>query len=158
MSDTLKTVAVAAAIIIAGLFAVSAIFGAMPASELVTVDNETITADVGGTTQVSEDYGESYYDNESITNSSDTELVDGTDYEWNTDNGTVSWFDTANVSDGEQMSISYALDAKPAMARNSVGVVATAFELVALAVIALTAGLVLASAGVLGGGGRRGRL
>lgn len=158
MTDTLKSIAVAASIIILGLFVVSAIFGTMPADELNKVDNETITADVGNATQVEESYGAQYYDNETITNASGTQLQEGTDYDWDTDTGEVSWYDTANVSDGEEMSIDYAFDAKPQAARDSIGIISNAFTLGAVAVVVVVVTVVLATLGgfdrSIGGGGR----
>lgn len=47
--------------------------------------------------------------NESVTvyNSSGDELVKGTDYEWNASDGTISYYNTANVADNEAGNISY---------------------------------------------------
>lgn len=157
MNDTLKSVAVAASIVLLGIFVISAIYGGM-ATNVHTVEGESITADVGNTTQVAEDYGESYYDNESITNSSGTLLVEGDDYDWFTSNGSVQWYDTGNVSDGEEMSIDYAFDAKPERPRESIGVMSSAFRLAGVIIIVLTASLVLAAVAGFDKLGRGGRL
>lgn len=47
--------------------------------------------------------------NESVTvyNSSDVELEEGVDYEWNATDGTIKYHNTAKVNDGETGNISY---------------------------------------------------
>lgn len=49
-----------------------------------------------------EDYGES----PTIT-SNGSELVQGTDYEWNATSGVVNWIDTQNTTDGDGATIQY---------------------------------------------------
>lgn len=48
--------------------------------------------------------------NETVTvyNASDAELVPGTDYEWNSTDGTIKYSNTANVTDGATGNITYA--------------------------------------------------
>lgn len=77
--------------------------------------NETLVATFSNDVHVSESteldrYTQGFYDNETLTNSSGTTLVEGTDYEWNTADGGVTFLNTASVSDGENIEISYFYD------------------------------------------------
>lgn len=157
MEGRFNSVVTVATMLIVGLFVVSTIYGTMPASETVAVTNESITIDVGNATQVDETYGTSYDKDETVYNSSGVRLTEGTDYQWYTDNQSVVWYSTSSVTDGATANISYSFDAKPQMARTSIGTISSAFTLGAVAVIVLVASLILAFVSGFGGSGRRGR-
>lgn len=144
MNEDFNTVVSAAVLLIVGLFVVSQVFGAMPASETRTVENETITIDVGNSTQVEQSHGEHYYDNETVWNSTGSELTEGTDYEWHTDNASVQWFDTSSTNDGSDGNITYSFDQRPQMARDVLPTISDSFSLGAVALIVLIAAVILA--------------
>ena len=156
--NSFQQVTAASTILIVGVFVVSSVFGTMPAMAMGSVANEQVNADVGNWTQVDETYGEHYYENETVQNSSGANLTEGTDYEWSPSNQSVKFYNTASVSDNETMTISYWFDAKPEAARSSIGTIASAFSLGAVAVIVVVAALILNLIGGFGGGGggRRG--
>ncbi|ADQ68450.1 hypothetical protein ELS19_14370 [Halogeometricum borinquense] len=157
MEDSFNQMVTVAVMLIVGIYVVSSIFGTMPAMATSSVANESITIDVGNATSVDKTYGEKYYENETITNSSGTNLTEGTDYEWYPGNHSVAWYSTTSTTDGATAEIDYAFDHKPDMARNSIGTIGSAFVLGAVAVIVLVAALILGLVGGFGGGGRRGR-
>lgn len=76
----------------------------------VNVTNESIVQEVGlwqFTNKALEDDTAGFRSNVTVFNSSDHELVEGTDYEWNETDGTVTYFNTQNVTDGNTGNISY---------------------------------------------------
>lgn len=96
-----------------------------------TVDGETVVADVGNETAVdAPDYTQRFYDNETITNSSGATLSEGTDYDWNTSTGAITWYDTSSVDDGEQMQVDYAYSAKTEQARTARQVLSVPIEII----------------------------
>lgn len=96
-----------------------------------TVTNESVTADPGNTTTVdAPSYALRYQDNETITNSTGTQLQEGTDYEWNTSTGEITWFNTDSVSDGEQMTVDYTYVSKSETSRSIETVISIPIEIV----------------------------
>lgn len=69
--------------------------------EMLTVDYNTPSA-VNENSTV-----ENYGDDPTLTNSSNGQLVAGTDYEWNATSGEVTWFNTSNTTSGESVDIIY---------------------------------------------------
>jgi len=110
------------AVVLAGVMGVAWAVGAQyqDAPETThSVTDEAATADVGNWTSVdAPDYATSFYDNETITNSSGTQLQEGSDYDWNASTGSIRWYDTASVDDGESMSVDYSYRSKTETARN----------------------------------------
>ncbi|MFW5918486.1 MAG: hypothetical protein ACOCR0_03280 [Haloferacaceae archaeon] len=106
MSKTFNIVATA-------LFLVLLLVGANAAyadsGQTQEIDNESISVDYSEDVVVDED-GHDYGDDEVVRNSNDTVLEEGTDYDWDADNGTVEWFNTSDTSDGETASISYSVE------------------------------------------------
>ncbi|MBP1987238.1 hypothetical protein [Halolamina salifodinae] len=156
MEDAFNQVVTVAVMLLVGVFVVASIFSTLPATSVVAVSGESVTIDYGNTTTVDDTTGESYYDNETITYSG-ANLTEGTDYEWYPSNQSVRWYNSTNTDDGATAEIDYAYDAKPEMARNSIGTIGSAFTLGAVAIIVLVASLILGLVGGFGGGGRRGR-
>lgn len=109
------------AVVLVGVLGIAWAVGAQyqAAPEQTYTANESVAASVGNWTAVGPSYAQSFYDNETITNSSGTQLQEGTDYDWNTSTGAVRWYDTSSVSDGEQMQIDYAYSAKTEQARTA---------------------------------------
>lgn len=115
--------------------------------ETTTVTNESITADVGNWTEVNApDYALEFKDDETVYNSSDVELVENTDYEWNTTNGSVKFLNTQNVSDGESMRITYNYTAKVPVARTIKGSTTLLFPALAMLTL-LSVGMVAVAIG-----------
>jgi hypothetical protein len=83
-----------------------------------TVTNESLTAQIDTWQQVdSPNYTRSFYDNETVYNSSGAALTEGSDYEWLTSNGSVYFNSSGSVSSGDDVTISYAYTAPPETAR-----------------------------------------
>jgi hypothetical protein len=94
----------------------------------------------------------SFYDNETVRNASGTVLADGTDYGWDTQNGTVDWNDTNDTSAGESATISYAYDAPSERSRELSGVLRSGGYALGLLVLLMAAGVVLGWLGMTPGG------
>lgn len=76
----------------------------------VNVTNESIVQEVGiwqFVNKAIEDDTAGFRENVTVYNSSDVELTEGTDYEWNATDGTITYFNTARVTDGATGNISY---------------------------------------------------
>ena len=120
--------------------------------------NETVTADVGNYTAVPQpDYALRFYDNETFVNSSGTTLQEGTDYEWNASDGTVLFYGTAAVDDGEDNTADYAYVVKIRDARELQAVVGLPIRYalpvtLLIAVAVSVAGLAVAMVRTLGQG------
>lgn len=77
-----------------------------------TVASESITVDVGNWTPVNAPtYAQTFYDNETVRNSSGATLVEGTDYKWSTTNGSIYWYSDGDFNDGATASVDYAYSA-----------------------------------------------
>jgi hypothetical protein len=73
-----------------------------------TAENESVTQDVGNWTEVvRHDDVVGYLDNETVYNEVDNELTEGTDYEWDTTNGSIYWYDTGDTTDGAEATVIY---------------------------------------------------
>lgn len=74
------------------------------------VTNESIVQETGIWQYVNEalnDDTAGFRADVTVYNSSDVELTEGTDYEWNATDGTITYFNTASVNDGATGNISY---------------------------------------------------
>jgi len=81
--------------------------------------DETQSADIGNWTRVdAPHFAISFYENETIVNSEGVTLSEGSDYDFNSSDGTVYYYNTTDVSDGENMSIDYYYRARIEQARN----------------------------------------
>lgn len=80
------------------------------AKNLKTVENESISQQVGIWQLVSKStdrYTAGFNDTVTVYNSSDVELEEGTDYEWNETDGAIYFYDTASTTDGNSANITY---------------------------------------------------
>lgn len=69
--------------------------------------SEDATVDYSNETAVEQNVTlEGYGDSTRITVNG-TELTEGTDYDWNSDDGIVTWYNTTNTSDGETATVEY---------------------------------------------------
>jgi hypothetical protein len=84
-------------------------------------DNESFTADVSNYSSVPALAPTRFYDNESFYQDG-TELDEGTDYAWNTSDGTVKFRESGTVDDNRTVNATYAYETKvqPAQGVNSV--------------------------------------
>lgn len=113
------------------MITVSGAFADAQPTENFFVENESITQDVPGSTSVSvagEPTTRGFADDETVRNSSDVILNEGTDYEWHTNNGTVQWFSTANTTDAASATITYNYTAPSEAAQGIIGAGITSYE------------------------------
>lgn len=90
-------------------WAVGAQYAATPEETRTYADEEIVAANGSWTPVDHPQYPVRYLDNETITTQDGmTTLVEGTDYEWSTANGSVYWYNTTTVQDGETYLIDYA--------------------------------------------------
>jgi hypothetical protein len=112
----MRTIVVAAAVFV--IFAAAAFAGFQIATagqnDAATVDrkavNESLTQQVGIYQLVDaaeDEYTAGFNDTVTVYNSSDVELTEGTDYEWNSTDGTILFTNTASTSDGAAANITY---------------------------------------------------
>lgn len=156
-SEALGGIAGAAAMLIIGLYIISSVYGTVPASDFHKVHNETITQDVGNYTQLAKaDIAVTGYNNATVYNQSGGLLTAGNDYKYATGNTSIKILSSANTTDGNTANVTYAFDAKPASARNSIGTIGSSFALGAVAVIVLVAAYILSLIGGFGSNGGAG--
>ncbi|WP_254544097.1 hypothetical protein [Halomarina pelagica] len=117
-----------------GLMGAHAAYQDIP-TETGTVENESILVDYANATSVDVD-AYKYYDNETVVFNG-TQLVEGTDYDFDTADGAVTWYDKAKTTDGGEASISYAYADKPVDAERIRGWTGTAYELGSFALVPL---------------------
>lgn len=154
MNKQFLAVVSAAVLLLVGVFVVGAIYEEMPANDEVNVEGEGLVVDYDTPQKVDETYGDKYYDDEQVYDSTGTALEEGVDYDWNPETQEVTFNDTAATTVGENATIDYNFDAKPEAARNSIGTIGSAFQLGAVSVIVLVAGLILNLVGGFGSNGR----
>jgi hypothetical protein len=162
---------VKSAVVLLSLVGVLALAGTLVASasyqqtptHVETVDNETVTQDVGNLTPVTA-AGERgvtrFYGNETVR-AGGSELTAGTDYTWNTSTGQIAWINSSATTDGAAASISYAYDARPAAAVAMVGPIAAVYDIAGILPLVVVAGAIFAALnqlrrrGIPGSGGGR---
>lgn len=92
------------------LFALaSSAYHATP-SDLATVSDEPVTQDVGNWTAVDaadDPAATEFYENETVRVGG-TPLDEGTDYEWNSTNASIYWYNTVDTTDGGSATVDYA--------------------------------------------------
>lgn len=122
------------------------------------VENETIEVNFSSQTAVdAPGYTLGFYENETVYNSSGAELEEGDDYQFNATTGEVTWYNTAELTDGESASISYSYDAKIRTARALKNVIALPLRLalpaaILIALVVAIAGLAIGLVRLSGGG------
>lgn len=120
------------------------------ATHVFVVQNESVTVDYNtNTTVANADVAVSFYDNETVRNASGAALTEGTDYEWDSANGTINWLNTAATTDGASATMSYAYDAPSQRSRDLSGVLTLVGQGLALLVLLMGGFVVL---GWVGGG------
>lgn len=113
------------------------------AAEPQSVTNESLTVNYSAPTAV--DNGEPRYGwNDSVTvyNASGNQLQDGTDYEWNSSTGEVTWFNTSATTDGETASISYTYEQRDATTAGLASLFGGGYYVLGLLVLVIGIGLV----------------
>lgn len=129
-----------------------------------TVENETLTQDIGNwtaTDSTTRTGVTGWYDNESVYASDGSQLTEGTDYEWSTMNGSVYWYNTSSTTDGGSANVSYAYDRRPDQATTMIGPLAVLIDMSGVFPLVIIAGVVFLAlrqlSSVSGGyhGGRR---
>jgi hypothetical protein len=111
-----------------GLLLAVAVVGLNPTAERTTTAvNETdqVTVQYEGTVSPQPDQRALlYYDNETVTvnnTGTQTTLTEGVDYEWETEDGSLRFYDTAKTSEGDDANVTYVYGT----AGESTGVVAS---------------------------------
>lgn len=98
-------------------------FAANENTEIRTVDNESVSINFTEPSEVDPDLEALGFEpNATVFNSSDAQLVNGTDYVWRPTNGTIRWFDTANTTDGEAATTTYDFKARTQRTRDISGI------------------------------------
>jgi len=109
------------------------------------VTDEEVVADVGNWTAVdAPDHAQSFGDDEVITNSTGTQLDEGSDYDWNASTGEIRWYDTSSVSDGETMQADYSYTSKTQEARTVRKVLSVPIEIILPAGVLIVTAMAIA--------------
>lgn len=139
-------------VLIVGLFAAGAAFAG---ATTVYSNTDDVTVDYSTDVEVTpERNATSFLDNETVTNSTGAQLVEGTDYDWNTSTGAITFYNTTATTDGNTATASYEYNAYSDRTLAMKGVISTLFRLLAAASL-LGGGLVVARwTGWIGGAGR----
>lgn len=107
----------AAGMLVFGIFAIIAVASAGWAGtpeHVESVQNESITMDVGSYHSVDEANRTAFvsaFDNETVRSGNNT-LAEGQDYQWNASDGTIKFLNSTDTSDGQSAEIDYAFEAK----------------------------------------------
>lgn len=101
-----------------GLASVS--YAGTPATELYSDQNESVEVDYGNWSQLDQTFGAVYYDNETVENFQGQTLAEGTDYQYEPNNTSITFYDTSKTTDGETAYVDYPFLARPAMIRQAV--------------------------------------
>jgi hypothetical protein len=83
-----------------------------------------------------------YEDDERVTVNGDR-LEESTDYDFNATNGTVSFFDTGNITAGETATVDYRFRAPPQRVQQTTGLIAGVLEVLGVLLWPLIGGLIL---------------
>lgn len=95
-----------ATIIFLALVLTTVNIGYESATTTKTIQNETVTVDYDE--HISVDLNAtSYKDNEKAYNKTEDRLEEGTDYDWNTKTGNISFFNTSATEEGQNATITY---------------------------------------------------
>lgn len=139
---TVLVVACALALAVPGLNAATD-SNVRPVNETAT---ETVTVEYGAANDTALPPRDAYafLDNETVTNASGDQLVEGADYEWFTGNGTVRFFNTSATSSGESATVDYTYQrARSGEGRYVVDQLANLDPLVGLLLFVAVGGLLL---------------
>lgn len=153
---TALALTVVGGMLLVGVIIVGAVYDATPTHDAEF--NDTVEADLDAATPL--EPGETVTEWESsvsVTNSSGTSLTAGTDYEWHPSNGSLTWSDTAQVTDGESMTVVAGYSSPTDAAEDNIGRIGSGFDLGAIVPVVLAAVAVLGvlAMGFGGGGGGR---
>lgn len=167
VNDKLLSVVSAAVIIIVGIFVLSQVYGTIPQDDVFSVTNstnQTVTVDYDQVQRVDPpdtafDEVKSLQDDEVVVNSTDGRpLQEGTDYEWNTSDKKIAFIGGVTTNEGTPVTLVYDYEARPALARDTIGPLGDSMVLGAVAVIVVVAAAILNMIGGFGSmnsGGRR---
>lgn len=145
-----------AAIVVLLVVGVLAAGSAYQTATHIYSDTEQVNVSYGATVPVHPSQpAESYLDNETLTNVSGTDLIEGEDYDWNTTTGEITFYNTSATKNEDTATINYSYQGHSDRALMGRGVLSTVYKITAV-------GLLLGAAGVLGrwsgwltsGGGR----
>jgi len=134
---------------VAGIvWAGGAAYSDVPDSD-VTTTSVTVEQVVGGETLVSPPpYATTVYDNETLVNSSGSELTEGTDYDWNTSEASITWYNTSSTTDGANATLTYSYAAKPDTARQAEGIMQPLLTIALPAAVLLVATFAIVGVGL----------
>lgn len=111
MKGTLWSMAVVAVFLAVVLPAAN--IGYYNATSTSTVFNESGTVDYSQPVAVNNtDLTVRYLNNETVYDKNGQELIEGTDYDWNTSSGEITFYDTVSTNDGENFTIDYAYETR----------------------------------------------
>jgi len=100
--------AVLAVFVVTLLLGANAAYASPSSTTVETVSDEEMTVNYTVESSADAEYARNFLNNETITDSDGNTLSEGTDYDWNTSNGNVTWYDTAETTSGETVTIDYA--------------------------------------------------
>jgi len=100
--------AVLAVFVVTILLGANAVYASPSSTTTETVSGEQMTVNYSVESSADAEYARTFLNNETITDSDGNTLTEGTDYAWNTSNGNVTWFDTAETAADEIVTIDYA--------------------------------------------------
>lgn len=96
---------------VALLFAGSLSVAYQQSGQQYTIQNETHTIDYDTQSSVNAPERTFSYNNTVAVTANDTELTRGTDYEWNSSTGNITWLNTTATTEGDTALVDYAYEA-----------------------------------------------
>lgn len=150
MSKNISTYAGVVILLVVGVLATGAAYSD---ATHVYAESETQSVDYSAAVAVSPEQSvDAFRDNETVLNASGSQLVEGTDYDWNTTSGEVTFYNTSNTTEGADATVEYAYDGYSDRASANRDVLGLVYRIMAMSLL-VGAGLVVVTwAGWIGGG------
>ncbi|QSG02517.1 hypothetical protein [Natranaeroarchaeum sulfidigenes] len=142
-SSAINTIVAVGAMLIIGMLVIGSVYATVP-TDTASVTDEEVIMDIEE--PVALDPGEdafSFSETIDVELDDGTPLEEGTDYEWDSDEGEIQFLDSADVTDGDPAYVDYEYEAPDEMAQSIIGPLSSAFDLGSVLPIVIIAGSIL---------------
>jgi hypothetical protein len=120
-------------LLVIGALAAGAAFNG---STHVFVESDNVTVNYSTPQAVDTDQpAETFHDNETVSNQSGSTLTEGTDYDWNTSTGEVTFYNTSATSEGNTATVDFAYDGHSDRATSNRDVLSLLYRIGALGLL-----------------------
>jgi hypothetical protein len=138
MADNIATYASIIILLVVGVLGVGAAFSGATHTYTETADyalGTDITYGNETTVNISHPPATTFYDNETLTNTTDDVLTESIDYRWNTTRGGLTVYNTSNTSVGGELTLDYAYEGHTDRARAAANVLGLGYRIGAISLL-----------------------